>query len=179
MTVGTIQLTDLHLTRLMQDAQRQWDIAEGGNIKFAFVLVGDTHTIDDTDSTVADLGSAGTGGTEAAVAADTADWINGSADGSPITVPSRSVVEVSGNAELRGGDANFGAAVTISGVKYLAIVECADFNGSAVQQTDTLHAVVNLRTEDAADVSSTASDFNVTAPQVGGQDVWRRTLAQA
>lgn len=173
MTVGTVQLYDQCNARLAAHANKQWDDPSAN--AFVFVLVGDTYTPSDAHTTVANLG---TGGSASAVQADTADWIS-SGDGAPIVVPSRSVAAVAGSAQFRGGNAAFGNPVTIPGVKYLVCVDAADFGGSGVQATDSLLFWVNLRTEDSNEVSSSASEFTVNAPDVGGQSVWRRVLAQA
>ena len=170
-TVGAAQLTNQANSYLAATANEQWDVATAGAYKF--LLVGSTYTPSDAHTTVSDLG---TGGTQAQVGADTAGWIN-AGDGASINVPSRSVINSSGAAQFRGGNASFGNPITITAVKYLACVHVA--NGTSVQTTDSLMWTMNLRTEDAAEVSASASEFTVQAPDVGGQTVWHRINAQA
>ena len=160
MTVGAVQLYNGTNAFLLQNANHAWDLANSGS-GYMFLLARNTYTPADAHATVSQIGTAGV------------DWIN-TGDGSALAVPTRSVVASAGAAQLQAGDANFGASVTIS-AKYLVCVRSANV-GAQPAGTDDLIFWVNLRTEDGAEVSSTASDFVVQAP---AGNIWWAVNAQA
>ena len=156
MVVGAFQLVNTWGDQILQDADVQWDVA--GTTSFAWILLKSTAAIVDTDSTVTDLGVAGT------------DWIN-TGDGAPIDVITRTVAFAAGDQEFHAGDAVFGPTVTIT-ARWLCLIQG---NAAAVVGGDGIIGYQLLDTT-PADVSSTNSDFTVTAPAGG---IWWQVDVQA
>lgn len=156
MVVGAFQLVNTWGDQILQDADVQWDAT--GTTLFAWILLKSTANIVDTDSTVTDLGVAGT------------DWIN-AGDGAPIDVITRTVAFAAGDQEFHAGDAVFGPSVTIT-ARWLTLIQG---NAAAVVGGDGIIGYQLLDTT-PADVSSTNSDFTVTAPAGG---IWWQIDVQA
>jgi len=156
MAVGAFQLFNTWGDQILQDADTQWDAT--GTTLFAWLLAKSTAAIVDTDSTVTDLGVAGT------------DWIN-AGDGAPIDVITRSITFAAGDQEFKAGDAVFGPSVTIT-ARWIVLVQG---NAAAIVGGDGLIGY-QLLDDTPADVSSTNSDFTVTAP---ASNIWWQVDVQA
>jgi len=155
MPVGATQVFDGTLAGFLSDAGTQWD-ASGTGLFYA-ILVSDAAAPVDTDSTLADIGA---GGTEAQVGADTAAYIAPGGDGAPIEVPTRTLATTLGATEFRFGNLDFGSSVTITGVKYVVILQG---NVASIQSTDPVRFWLDLDTG-GGEVSATAGAFVVSAP---------------
>ena len=156
MAVGAFQLVNTWGDQILQDADTQWDAT--GTTLFAWLLLKSTAAIVDTDSTVTDLGIAGT------------DWIN-TGDCAPIDVITRSITFAAGDQEFKAGDAVFGPSVTIT-ARWICLIQG---NAAAVVGGDGIIGYQLLDTT-PADVSSTNSDFTVTAPT---SNIWWQVNVQA
>lgn len=156
MAVGAFQLVNTWGDAILQDADTQWDAT--GTTLFAWILLKSSAAIVDTDATVADLGIAGT------------DWIN-SGDGAPIDVITRSITFNGGDQEFKAGNAVFGPSVTIT-ARWLCLIAG---DAAGVLSGDKIIGYQLLDTT-PADVSSTNSDFTVTAP---ASNIWWQADVQA
>lgn len=156
MSIGQVQIFDQCFELLAQDGNTQWDAA--ASTSFAFLLAKSTYTPDDTDTTVADLGTAGV------------DWID-SGDGSPIVVPSRSIDRSGGVIQFKAANANYGSSVTVT-AKYLI---CVEGDSSSIASGDNILWYQDL-SQEGGSAQSSASDFVVQAP---ANNIWKQINAQA
>jgi len=154
MSLGTVTKYNSLEKALFDTANRQWNDATAGNIMFC--LCGNAYTPAATHDETADL----------------TDLIT-SGDGAPIaaTTPAINNTTTPGTTYYDSDDANFGAAVTIL-AKYLIAVQPVTA-GTFSATTGKLLFYVDLdTTSSSAEVSSTASDFVVYAPNNG----WFKTV---
>lgn len=156
MTVGAFQLVNTWGDQILQDADTQWD--QTGTTLFAWLLLKVTGAPVDSDSTVADWGTPGT------------DWID-TGDGAPIDVITRTIAFAGGDQEFHAGDAVFGPSVTVT-ARHIGLIQG---NAASVVSGDGIIGYQLLDTT-PADVSSTNSDFTVTAPAGG---IWWQIDVQA
>jgi len=155
MPIEKVQLYDQCISVLAKESVGgQWD--EIGS--YYFILVGSGYTPDDTHTTLANIGA---GDTEAN-ASGTSKYIN-AGDGAPIAMAGSAVTETAGNTDFNSNNADFGASVMITGVKYLVLVKGTAATPNA---TDKLMLRSDLKTE-GGEVAATATPFNVLAPANG------------
>lgn len=157
MAVGAFQLVNTWGDAILQDADTQWDAT--GITNFAWLLLKSTAAPVDTDSTVVDWGTPGT------------DWID-TGDGSPIDVITRSITFAAGDQEFKAGDAVFGPSVTIT-ARHIGLVRA---DAAIAIPSAALLIGTQLLDTTPADVSSTNSDFTVTAP---ASNIWWQVDVQA